>query len=409
MLLMFSTSVGSIRLGAEGLSHPSASVLADFGGIDQDQTEEGRLYQQGAKALDARQWDRAITSFRQVVDLKGSRADGALYWTAWALNKKGNRAEALSTLDNLKRTFPKSRWVNEGRALETEIRQLSGQSIEPDTEPDDDLKLIAINSLMNADEERAIPMLEKFLNGTDSAALKERALFVLAQSDSPRARAILGEVARGGRNPDLQEKALNYLGVFGSTESLELLQSIYTSTTSPEVKKRILQSFMVAGERDRLLAVATTEQSPEIKGEAVRQLGVMGASDNLWQLYQKETSNAVKRDIIQALFIGGSVDRLIELAKAEADPGLRVTAIHNLGLVGGSKASAALVSLYGGEKAVPVRKAVVQALFLEGNAKALVDLARKETDPQMRKEIVSKLSLMNSKEATDYLMELLVK
>jgi hypothetical protein len=38
-----------------------------------------------------------------------------------------------------------------------------------------------------------------------------------------------------------------------------------------------------------------------------------------------------------------------------------------------------------------------------------VDLARGETDPNMKKAIVSQLSLMHSKEATDYMMELLNK
>jgi len=36
-----------------------------------------------------------------------------------------------------------------------------------------------------------------------------------------------------------------------------------------------------------------------------------------------------------------------------------------------------------------------------------VDLARKENDPVMKREIVGRLSRMKSKEAADYLMELL--
>jgi len=55
-----------------------------------------------------------------------------------------------------------------------------------------------------------------------------------------------------------------------------------------------------------------------------------------------------------------------------------------------------------------VRKAVVEGLFLQGSADALVSLARKETDPGLKRSIVEKLSLMQgSKAAMDYLMELL--
>ena len=40
-----------------------------------------------------------------------------------------------------------------------------------------EVKLLAINALMQSDEDRAIPMLEKILNGNSSPKLKERALF----------------------------------------------------------------------------------------------------------------------------------------------------------------------------------------------------------------------------------------
>ena len=67
----------------------------------------------------------------------------------------------------------------------------------------------------------------------------------------------------------------------------------------------------------------------------------------------------------------------------------------------------ALTSIYASDASPDVRKAVVNALFLQNNATALVSLARAEKNPEMKKEIVSKLSLMKSKEATDYLLELL--
>ena len=47
--------------------------------------------------------------------------------------------------------------------------------------------------------------------------------------------------------------------------------------------------------------------------------------------------------------------------------------------------------------------------FIQGNAKALVNLARNEKDPELRKTAVEKLSVMNSKESTDFMMEILNK
>ena len=48
-------------------------------------------------------------------------------------------------------------------------------------------------------------------------------------------------------------------------------------------------------------------------------------------------------------------------------------------------------------------------LFIQKNDVALVELARKETNAELKKEIVGRLSLMKSKVALDYLMELLNK
>ena len=81
-----------------------------------------------------------------------------------------------------------------------------------------------------------------------------------------------------------------------------------------------------------------------------RQLGAMGANDYLWQMYQKETAVDVKRQIISAMQVGGNSTRMIELAKTEKDPELRRAAVRNLGVMGSKTAGDALVELYGTEQ-----------------------------------------------------------
>ena len=53
----------------------------------------------------------------------------------------------------------------------------------------------------------------------------------------------------------------------------------------------------------------------------------------------------VKKQILQAMFVGGDSDRLIELAKGEKDPELRKTAIRNLGLMKRPGTAEALVAI----------------------------------------------------------------
>ena len=116
----------------------------------------------------------------------------------------------------------------------------------------------------------------------------------------------------------------------------------------------------------------------------------------------------IKRQILQSLFVSGSVERITELARGEKDHDLRLSAIQKLGIMG-RKTGDTLVSIYGTEKETDIRKEILKALFVQDNAKALVEIARKETDPALKREAVSKLSIMRSKEATDFMMEILSK
>jgi hypothetical protein len=133
----------------------------------------------------------------------------------------------------------------------------------------------------------------------------------------------------------------------------------------------------------------------------------MRASSELSQLYTTESSVEIKKSILQSMFVGGDNDKLIELAKNEKDPELRKTAIRNLGLMKRPGTTEALTAIYASDTSVEVKKAVISALFIQSNASGLVTLARAEKNPELKKDIVSKLSNMKSKEATDYLMELL--
>jgi hypothetical protein len=371
------------------------------------ESQAERAYQRGTAALDERQWERAIQAFSEVPK-DAPRADGALYWTAYAKHKLGRRTEALADLAGFQKSFPNSRWLNEARALEAEVKQAAGQPVSPETEADDDLKLMAINAMLNTDPERAAPLLEKVLQGNHPPKLKERALFVLSQSRAPRAQEIIAAIARGKSNPDLQMKALQYLGLFGGQGNRQMLAEIYASSPDLAIKRAILRSFMVAGERERLMAAAKEEKSAELRSEAIRQLGIMGAQTELWELYQAESSTDLKKEILRSFFVGGNGEKLAELARTEKDADLRLAAVRNLGLMG-KRWGEPLTAIYAANTDKQVRMAVLHALFLQQNAQALIDIARKETDPELKKEAVHRLSLTGSKEATDFMMEILNK
>ena len=62
------------------------------------------------------------------------------------------------------------------------------------------------------------------------------------------------------------------------------------------------------------------------------QLGFVHAPEELRQLYKTETTPEVKKDILQAFFLSGDAKFLAEAAQGEKDPEIRRTAIRNLGL-----------------------------------------------------------------------------
>jgi len=306
-------------------------------------------YDRGSDALEERKWDEAISNFSEV-PRESARYDGAMYWTAYAQYKAGHIEQALAKLGELEKNFPQSRWVNDARALAIEVRQAQGRPPQPEAQDDEDLKLMAINSLMHSNAERALPMLEQVLNSSASPRLKERALFVLAQSGSPQARQAIINYAKGSGNPDIQSKAINYLGLFGGADSSAALADIYRTSQDVAVKKRVINAWFLKGDAARIAELARTEKNTELRREAITRLGLMG----------KRTSGE-------------------------------------------------LASLYSSEPDTQLKKAVLNAFFVQGNAQALIGIARNETNPELKREAVSKLSVMNSKEAADYMMEVLQK
>jgi HEAT repeat protein len=227
-----------------------------------------------------------------------------------------------------------------------ELKQASGIAVSGDVQNDEELKLIALNGLIDVAPDRAIPAVRDLLKKSSSPRLKERALFVLAQSDSPQSRDILVQFARGNGNPDLQLKAVEYIGM--QKNNGQLLSEIYASNTDSAVRRRVLQSYMMARDKERLVQAARTEQDVELRREAISLLGGLKAEPELVQLYATETNQDIKKRIIHSIRGANS-------------------------------------------------------------AKGLVDIFRKESNPELKREVVQMLSSMRTKEATDFLMELVNK
>jgi HEAT repeat protein len=374
-------------------------------------SDDAGLYADGTRAVNEARWSDAAGLFDRVAQMHGEHAEGALYWKAYAENKEGQSANALNTCAELRKSFPRSRWLDECGALEIEIRGKSGHPVSPQAEPDENLKLLALNALMQQDQAEAVPILQKILVGNQSDELKSRALFVLAQNGSPQAEALVNQVAQGQSGPALQIRAIRMLAAAKGKSADDTLASIYEHSTDVKVKRVILQSYLITGDSSKLLIVARQETNPELVKAAIQTLGPMSAGQELLTLYRATSNPQTKADIINALIPSGhnGISPLSEIAQSEPDPELRRKAIRNLGIAGGMSVAPALVSTYQKNSDVSTKRAAAQALFLANDAQDLITLARAEKDLEMKQYLVQQLSLMHNPESTKYMIEILNK
>jgi len=413
--LLLTSLLGATLCSSMGLAADFRPLEFDTAIVDGDNqaatSNRDALYSDGTRAINDGRWADAEAIFSKIAQQKGDRADASIYWQAYAENKEGKSALALSSCKDLRDVYPHSSWVNECGALEIEIRGKSGDPVQPQAEQDQELKLLALNSLMQQDESRALPIIQQILASDNSEKLKDQALFVLAQDSSPQAQEVLLGIAHGQKNPALQKKAIQMIAVSGGKRSVAMLGDIYRQSNDEQVKKAILQAYLITGSPDPLVEAASHESDAELTKSAVRSLGAMGATSQLLDLYRKTSSETTKSEIINSLVAAGKkgADALSTIAASEPNPELRRKAIRNVGIAGGMSEAPSLVSVYGKNTDTETRKAVIQALFLAGDSHDLVELARAEKDPGLKQEIVQQLSIMHSKEATDYMLEILNK
>ena len=370
--------------------------------------ESDGSYESGKNYLNQKQYEQAILRFDRTIAAKGARADGALYWKAFAQFKQSKTDDALATIAQLRRDYAQSRYLADARVLEAEVRKPKDlAAIE-----DDDLLLLAINGLMNSDPPKAIPLIEGVLGRASSLKVKQRALYVLALSDQAQAHQILLNYAKGTGNPDLQREAINYLAQRRNkqkTTSTDLLD-IYNSTQDPAIKMAVLSALRATGASAPLVSVVNNTTAPmAIRQSALSNLTELVSPQEFWNLYQKETDRDLRLQMVSIFSSMGAVDQLNQIVKTEKEPTVRQRAIRSLGNQKAERTGTTLVDIYTAEQDRDTKLAVISALATQNNADGLVSVARKETSLEIRTSIVKRLADMapRSKAAADYLAEII--
>ncbi|NUQ30458.1 MAG: HEAT repeat domain-containing protein [Acidobacteriaceae bacterium] len=295
-------------------------------------------YTAGTKAMNEQRWQDALVSFDKVIAAKGSKAEAALYWKAYALNKLGRRDDSAATCSVLRNEYRKSTWnkdcaalgigtgrvrvvVNGRTSTSTSSSSSSSSSSSGDDEntfaigpippvppmppvpagegsytlrrdrkstgdPDADLKILALNSLMNQDANRAIPVIRDLLKGNQPESVKRQALFVLGQNKSPECQNLLREIALGKQDPELQRQAMQTLAITQGKKANDTLADVYRQSTDPKTKRAAVSAMFISGDAQKLVELARGEKDLDLKRQIVSQLALM--NDKVAQDYMLE-------------------------------------------------------------------------------------------------------------------------
>jgi HEAT repeat protein len=261
---------------------------------------------------------------------------------------------------------------------------------------DESLALTAIEGLMAAPPERAIPLLKRVVAGPQSLRVKQRALFVLGQFDKPEAVAILVELARSA-NLSMKCEAIRSIGIGGNPEALAALAAVHASADAP-VRKEVLKALMIAGRKADVLQIAKNAKTEAEADEAIHTLSVMGATAELRELGGNPKSG---RKLVKAYALTRDLQSLRGIASSAEDMAVRVDAVRSMGLIGDEAAKTALRNLYTQSKEQPLREAALEGLLICGDQAGVLALYRAATSSEEKRRLLRQLSIMGGDAALD--------
>ncbi len=253
------------------------------------------------------------------------------------------------------------------------------------------LKIVAIESLITAPAKRALPLVSRVLRGDDSDEVKEHALFILSQIDNQEAQELLIEVARSD-NRELREEAVRMIGISGKPGALAMLKDLYRDGDM-DMREAVLEAYLITDDADAVLAIAEAAVDVEEFELAVETLGAMSATEQLRSLRNKKGMSEV---LIEAYAIAGDVESLREFAMDGSDPVRQAEALDGLAIAGDDDANQTFMEVYRNTDNDDLKEAALEAMLISGYDEGVLLLFRESTDAAEKRELLQMLVHMDS-------------
>ena len=475
---VLAASAAQIAQAASAL--PSLAVLAD---VDEmlppepwaHQDPADSLYRAARRVLDRNQYARAAELFRAVRQRypRSTYAPDAYYWEAFALYRTGSddglRA-ARTALRAQAARYPNASTRHDAEVL---LRRVQGQlaqrgdrdaaeavsaeadSIAPPEPPqppeppeavrpprgrpprpdrapragrssscddDDDIRIAALNGLLQMDAERAVPILKAVLARRDegSVCLRRKAVWLVSQKRSPETSAILLNAVRSDPDREVREQAVFWLSQVPGEETAIALDSILRASDDPVVQEKAI--FALSQHRSpragaTLRAYAERRDAPQnLREQAIFWLGQRRSADNaefLKGLFAKLENDDLKEKVIFSLSQMGGADNyrwMMDIALNQNENiEIRKKALFWAGQ-GRSVDIADLVRLYDNMKDREMRE---QLIFVysqrreDAALEKLFDIGKNDPDRELRKKAIFWIGQSRSPRAAQFLQELI--
>jgi TolA-binding protein len=222
------------------------------------------------------------------------------------------------------------------------------------SDPDQEVREQAVFWLSQVGSERAVSALDSILHSSSDGELQNKAIFALSQIRGSRAAQILRDFAeRGDASVDARQQAIFWLGQQHTEENAAFLRSLYSRLSDDDLKEKVIFSLSQMGSAENarwMLELAQNDREPvEMRKKALFWAGQSGAAlADLTAIYDRTSNQEIKEQLI---FVYSqrpgteAVDKLIDIAKHEADPDLRKKAVFWLGQSRDPRARQALLDI----------------------------------------------------------------
>lgn len=272
----------------------------------------------------------------------------------------------------------------------------TGSAAQTETTDNDNLRLTALEALISAPPERALPIVDKVLSGNHNAELKERALFILSQMETPESQSRLLEFANDSQG-ELQTEAIRMIGIGGDTDAMASLGEIYRGGNA-DVRGAVLEAYLIADDASAVFDIAANTDDASEFSEAVQMLGAMGANAELRELRGRA---GLSESLIEAYAISGDYESLRELAMDSSNPKMQERAIESLGIVGGDDVNQTLVEIYGSAANEDIRDSALEGLLIAGHDAGVLELYRNAGNAAEKRRLLEVLVMMDSEAVWD--------